>query len=280
MKTSAYLLTVAILLVKLNLLHAGEGYGQTDGKPHEFLVDTGGRSHVRFAISFSKTSAQINCTIRVYDADGKRIDIGSEKLTGDRVIHIERKERKPDKFRVVIDGSGREGSSDSGAWYNVFSAFPVEVVVPPLPGQAKPDPAKPDPEAQVMQAIAAIRKLGGQVLVDPHAPGKPVVAISWGSAAGVKLGDSDVALFKLFPKLQKLDLAGTTMRNDYLVHLAGLTELQELNLSLNAWVSDEGLKHLKGLTNLRLLRLYGANVGPEGIRGLKKALPRLRIEGP
>jgi len=42
-------------------------------------------------------------------------------------------------------------------------------------------------------------------------------------------------------------------------------------------VTDEGLKHLVGLTNLRWLELGETKVTQQGIEDLKKALPRCTI---
>ena len=42
-----------------------------------------------------------------------------------------------------------------------------------------------------------------------------------------------------------------------LEHLKGLTNLQWLDLGGISWVTDAGLEHLKGLTNLQSLDLNG-----------------------
>ena len=45
----------------------------------------------------------------------------------------------------------------------------------------------------------------------------------------------------------------------------------------SAQVTDAGLVHLKGLKNLRELRLYGSEVTEEGADDLRQALPNCRI---
>ena len=44
-----------------------------------------------------------------------------------------------------------------------------------------------------------------------------------------------------------------------------------------AQITDAGLVHLKGLTNLRTLYLYGTQITDADIADLKKALPNCRV---
>ncbi len=55
-----------------------------------------------------------------------------------------------------------------------------------------------------------------------------------------------------------------------------LTTLKILGLS-NTQVTDEGLVHLKGLTNLTGLGLYNTQVTDEAVKKLQQALPNCRI---
>jgi len=59
-------------------------------------------------------------------------------------------------------------------------------------------------------------------------------------------------------------------------HLTGLSNLEELDL-LDTKVGDAGLEHLKGLTKLKSLRLNDTNVTIEGVKKLKRALPNCVI---
>ncbi len=61
-----------------------------------------------------------------------------------------------------------------------------------------------------------------------------------------------------------------------LVHLKGLTKLQELRLN-STQVTDAGLVHLKGLTNLYRLLLYANYITDAGVAELTKALPNCDI---
>jgi hypothetical protein len=42
-------------------------------------------------------------------------------------------------------------------------------------------------------------------------------------------------------------------------------------------VTDRGLEHLRGLTNLKLLDLYDTRVSDAGVRALQKALPKAEV---
>jgi Leucine-rich repeat (LRR) protein len=58
-------------------------------------------------------------------------------------------------------------------------------------------------------------------------------------------------------------------------HLNGLTNLRSLNLS-NTQVTNAGLEYLNGLSNLRDLDLRTANVTEEGAKKLQQALPNCK----
>ena len=61
-----------------------------------------------------------------------------------------------------------------------------------------------------------------------------------------------------------------------LAHLKGLTKLQTLDL-WGTSVTDAGLAHLNGLTKLQRLVLRDTQVSDAVIEKLQKALPRCRI---
>jgi len=85
--------------------------------------------------------------------------------------------------------------------------------------------------------------------------------------------------------------AGKTLRVDFrgkAVTDAGLAELREylevwknslneLNFSRSK-ITDNGLKHLRGLTGLKRLKLSGAEVTAEGVQALEQAIPGLKVE--
>lgn len=68
------------------------------------------------------------------------------------------------------------------------------------------------------------------------------------------------------------------VRYDYQVDANGKV-LIELNLNLTS-VDDDGLTHLTGLTNLSYLFLSGPNVTNESVAKLREALPNTTIVGP
>lgn len=61
-----------------------------------------------------------------------------------------------------------------------------------------------------------------------------------------------------------------------LEHLKGLTQLQHLILQ-NTKITDAGLEHLKGLTQLQQLNL-NTKVTDQGVERLQQALPKCKIE--
>jgi len=69
--------------------------------------------------------------------------------------------------------------------------------------------------------------------------------------------------------------------NDGLRHLAGLRELRSLNLSDALAIDGRGLAHLRGLPWLRYLMLDATSVGDEGLEYLRElpALERVLLAG-
>ncbi|MBN2380831.1 hypothetical protein JXM67_13615 [candidate division WOR-3 bacterium] len=110
----------------------------------------------------------------------------------------------------------------------------------------------------------------------------------------------EVRYIPKLPKLERLSLANTHLRDRSLKHISKLTNLIQLNLGNNP-ITDKGLKHLQklteltsldlsstdvtdtglvyleGLTNLRELRLNSTDVTEEGVNRLRNALPECEI---
>jgi hypothetical protein len=78
-----------------------------------------------------------------------------------------------------------------------------------------------------------------------------------------------------FTNVTKLDLAQTEIGDEGLKYLSWLSRLQ--SVSLGERVTDAGLAHLKGLTELRWLDLRKTRVTDAAIRDLQKALPHCTI---
>ena len=122
------------------------------------------------------------------------------------------------------------------------------------------------------KAIAAIKRVGGKIIVDNTARGKPVIGVDFRRN---KIIDSDLKYLQTFTELKKLDLYDTGITDAALAHLASLTRLELLEIN-SPKVTDAGLKHLHGLTNLKELYLYGTSVTDAGMENLAK-MTRLRV---
>ena len=76
----------------------------------------------------------------------------------------------------------------------------------------------------------------------------------------------------------RVSLADTKITDAGLVHLKGLTELQSLSMGgVGSQITDAGLVHLKGLSSLQTLDLRFTQITDQGIADLKKALPNCKI---
>jgi len=78
------------------------------------------------------------------------------------------------------------------------------------------------------------------------------------------------------PNLRSLSFSCVQIGDECLVHLQGLSQLQELRL-YNTAITDAGLEHLKGLSCLKHLDLRNTQVTEEGIADLQEALPNCGI---
>lgn len=88
--------------------------------------------------------------------------------------------------------------------------------------------------------------------------------------------DEDVArIVKHFPRLLGLCLDRTTVTDEGLACLAGLTNLQFLDLG-NTFITDRGLDHLASLPGLHMLRLEHTKISDDGLRILSRA-PALKV---
>jgi hypothetical protein len=100
------------------------------------------------------------------------------------------------------------------------------------------------------KAVEAIKKLGGKVMRDENAEGRPVILV---------------------------DLRGTNTTDAALMELKQLKKLQTLDL-FNTKITDEGLKELKELKSLRILYVNKTKVTDAAVLELKKALPDLKVD--
>ena len=143
------------------------------------------------------------------------------------------------------------------------------------------------------EAVAAIEKLGGKVVVDQSRPEKPVIGVDFGW--NKRVTDRDLEVLKSFPhlrsvmlektnitdagiehlrsfsRLKSLNIAATSVTESVMEFIGGLPELESLNIS-KLPVSDEGLRQLRGLTELEYLNLgiieSITDAGLENLEGL------------
>ena len=72
-----------------------------------------------------------------------------------------------------------------------------------------------------------------------------------------------------------LELRATQVTDAGLAHLRGMKRLVHVDLGLTQ-ITDAGLAHLE-MTKLRRINLAGTRVTEEGVKALKRALPKTEI---
>ena len=87
---------------------------------------------------------------------------------------------------------------------------------------SSPAPAAGKPETDEERAVAAVKRLGGQVQRDEDAPGMPVVAVVLRST---EVTDANLACLKGLRRLKALHLDSTGVTDEGLKHLRGMTEM-------------------------------------------------------
>jgi hypothetical protein len=154
------------------------------------------------------------------------------------------------------------------------------------------------------EAVAAIQASGGRVLYNwerknrnPVPNGKPwwpkwlvdYIGVDYfGDVIFVELGEkgSDAEMIHIgrLRRLEELYLQVSAASHDPVSrltdegmrHVAGLNRLRTLLLSSNR-VGDAGLVHLQALTGLDELTILMTQATPDGVAGLQKSLPQLRL---
>lgn len=132
---------------------------------------------------------------------------------------------------------------------------------------AKADAPKVDPAMVklVTETIGQVEKTGASLMA--IAQDTPELRFS---ALNVSKEFSDDQLASLKPvatQIKWVDLARTKVTDKGLAHLSGMTNLTRLHLE-NTGVTDAGLDALKGLGNLEYLNLYGTQVTDAGLTKL------------
>ncbi len=142
----------------------------------------------------------------------------------------------------------------------------------PLSAEDKPKEAvkeapkeAPKPTQSELDAIAAVKKLGGSVLQVAQNDSRLDIAFH---LADGKVGDDHVAAVKpLGNIIYSLNLRGTDVTDKALEHLKDAKSLVRLHLERTK-VTDAGLAQLAGLQNLEYLNLYSTEVTDAGLQSL------------
>ena len=118
------------------------------------------------------------------------------------------------------------------------------------------------------EAIAALTKVGAMVNYRSTIPGSESKRAQILDANESKdFTDKHLAYVVDLPKLDSVDLRGTSVTDAGLVHLKALTYLGNLDLAYTR-ITNNGLAHLSGLASLNYLYLDGTPITDVGIKQL------------
>jgi hypothetical protein len=153
-------------------------------------------------------------------------------------------------------------------------------------GEAALQKADDDAEVGTLQGLAtqlnweemrklndALEAMGARVNWEEQEQGDPELEVEF---AGQPITDADLPgiahVLQQNPRFQFLDLTRTKVTDQGLKHLQGLANLRTLLLSHVA-VTDAGVEELKKLKQLEYLELNGTKMTAAGLKALKQALP-------
>ncbi len=134
------------------------------------------------------------------------------------------------------------------------------------------EPELPEVDAADPALMKPLQDAG--VLVLPLAQNTNLLHVETVSVSKDIKDDHLAMLEPLAPQLAWLYLNKTQITNDGLKSLAGLKQLRRLHMA-NTQITDEGLKHLTGLENLETLNIYGTQVTDASLETIA-ALPKLK----
>jgi len=123
--------------------------------------------------------------------------------------------------------------------------------------------ARADPDSP--EQIDKLKRLGAKVTLDDE---KRVIGVNLGER---KITDADLVHLKGLTHLQELDLTRTKVTTDGLVNLKDLMTLKKLYLT-DTKVDDSGIAHLKGMKSLEVLGLSGTMVSDAALEHLDDLL--------
>lgn len=131
----------------------------------------------------------------------------------------------------------------------------------------KADAPKVDPAMQklVTETIGRVEKNGASLMA--IAQDTPELRFSALNVAKDFKDDQLAELKPIASQIKWMDLARTPVTDKGLAHLTGMTQLSRLHLE-NTGITDAGLDAIKGLGNLEYLNLYGTQVSDAGLAKL------------
>ncbi|MAG94272.1 MAG: hypothetical protein CMJ48_11040 [Planctomycetaceae bacterium] len=144
------------------------------------------------------------------------------------------------------------------------------------------------PYYQQWKVVQKIEADGGQVMSTSVGPdwlhdwlpeewSNALSQITWVGARENRLfGDEHLLRVCIFDEILALNLDRTQVSDAGLQHLRGLSDLEYLWLE-GTRVTDAGLKHLEGSSKLKGIWLEGTQVTPKGVKQLQEALPKCKI---
>jgi len=134
--------------------------------------------------------------------------------------------------------------------------------------ESQPADARSDPESE-RKALAALREIDPIVKFDETKPGRFVVAVQFRPNAG-KVTDDDLVHLRAFPNLRSVDLTNKQLITDAgLAHLAGLTQLEELCLNGTKVTAAAVVRFVKDRTKLQRLELRRVRLQDDDLADLK-----------
>jgi hypothetical protein len=136
-------------------------------------------------------------------------------------------------------------------------------------------PGEPAETESERAPLAALQRFEPIVTLDQARPGKPVIAVQFRANTG-QVTDDDLVHLKSFYTLRSLDLPSKPMVTDAgLEHLAGLTQLDELNVNWTHVTAAGVVRLVKGRRMMRRLEVAGVKFGDDDLATLR-GLPYLQ----
>jgi endonuclease YncB( thermonuclease family) len=159
---------------------------------------------------------------------------------------------------------------------NKRGLFRGKFVAPERWRKGKRLPGEPAETESEREPLAALQRFEPIVTVDETKPGKPVIAIQFRANMINKVTDDDLVHLTSFHNLRSVDVPSTLMVTDAgLEHLAGLTQLEVLSVNWTKVTAAGVVGLVKGRRMMQRLELGGVSFDDDDLANLKD-LPELR----